>query len=77
MIWNSWSLTKKITIGSVMFIILYILTIPIRDYSFLDVEKVTIFMHTLIIFVALVVYSILIVIIDFVVRILMKKFSKS
>jgi len=68
MVWDKWSLSKRITIGSVIFIVLYILTIPIRDYGFLGVENVTVLTHVSIIIVAIVVYSILMFIIDRVIK---------
>ena len=66
--WNDWTLKKKLIIGYMGLIILYILTIPIRDYGFLTGE-VTLLTHLLIIIILIIIYSILITILDFIIKI--------
>ena len=70
---QNWSLTKKWRIGVILLIILYILTIPVRDYSFLNVEGVTVWMHLLIILGLVVFYSILLFIFDKILKFILRK----
>ena len=70
---QNWSLTKKWRIGVILLIILYILTIPVRDYSFLNVENVSIWMHLLIILGLVVFYSILLFIFDKILKFILRK----
>ncbi|MAG38220.1 hypothetical protein CMI45_02450 [Candidatus Pacearchaeota archaeon] len=62
MSWDDWSLKKKIVGGSIAFIIAYILTIPIRDYSSLGMSEPTLGNHLTLIVAGIVVYIILLVI---------------
>ena len=77
--WEKWVAWKeKKYIGVVGFIILYILTIPIRDYGFLDsfiniTQGVPIWAHLMIIVIGSIVFLILLTILEMIVK---KKLSK-
>ncbi len=63
---KNWSLTKKWRFGVIALIILYVLTIPFRNYNFLNVEDVSILMHLIIVVILIVIYSVLLYVFDFV-----------
>ena len=65
--WEDWSLKKKIFLGSIGFIVLYILTIPIRDYGSFGIDGPSLLNHLAFIVVGVVVYTILISIISVVI----------
>jgi len=72
--WKEWYLWKgKKTIGVLLFIVAYILTIPIRDYSFLEglvdiTQGVPMGAHLAIIVVGSIVFIILLSIFEFIVK---------
>ncbi|MGB6339783.1 MAG: hypothetical protein WBF32_08410 [Candidatus Aminicenantaceae bacterium] len=74
--WLAWKEKKYIAI--VLFIVAYVLTIPIRDYEFLDAfidttQGVPIWAHLIIIVVGSVVLIILLKVIEIIVKYLIKK----
>lgn len=64
----SLSFNKRLVIGLIGIVVFYVLTIPIRDYGFLNVDVVTFWIHLLLVFGVMVGYSVLLVLVSFLSR---------